>query len=84
MNALLWNVQGMGNPWTIRTLKSLVKRWCPNSVFISESRLNKVRAENLCVALGFVGCFVVEAKGKSGCTLIRFSGNVEQYSFRYW
>uniref|UniRef100_A0A803P912 Reverse transcriptase n=1 Tax=Cannabis sativa TaxID=3483 RepID=A0A803P912_CANSA len=67
---------GMGNPWTIRTLKSLVKRWCPNPVFISESRLNKVRAENLCVALGFVGCFVVEAKGKSGGLVLMWSEKV--------
>uniref|UniRef100_A0A803Q138 CCHC-type domain-containing protein n=1 Tax=Cannabis sativa TaxID=3483 RepID=A0A803Q138_CANSA len=76
MNALLWNVQGMGNPWTIRTLKSLVKRWCPDLVFISESRLNKVRAENLRVVLGFVGCFVVEAKGKSGGLVLMWSEKV--------
>uniref|UniRef100_A0A803PG50 CCHC-type domain-containing protein n=1 Tax=Cannabis sativa TaxID=3483 RepID=A0A803PG50_CANSA len=56
--------------------ESLVKRWCPDLVFISESRLNKVRAENLRVALGFVGCFVVEAKGKSGGLVLMWSGNV--------
>ncbi|XP_030478213.1 uncharacterized protein LOC115695276 [Cannabis sativa] len=76
MNALLWNVQGMGNPWTVRTLKSLVQHWCPELVFISESRLNKMRAENLRVALGFVGCFVVEAKGKSGGLVLMWSDKI--------
>uniref|UniRef100_A0A803PC75 Endonuclease/exonuclease/phosphatase domain-containing protein n=1 Tax=Cannabis sativa TaxID=3483 RepID=A0A803PC75_CANSA len=84
MKILLWNVQRMGNPWTVRTLKSLVTRWTPELVFTSDSRLKKVRVGALRVSLGFVGCFMVEAQGKSGglillwsnivnCTILSFS-----------
>uniref|UniRef100_A0A803PGT3 Reverse transcriptase domain-containing protein n=1 Tax=Cannabis sativa TaxID=3483 RepID=A0A803PGT3_CANSA len=42
MSILIWNVQGLGNPWTLKALCS--HKW----------------------SLGFDGCFVVAAKGKSG------------------
>ncbi|KAM6547686.1 hypothetical protein CsatB_019362 [Cannabis sativa] len=79
MNTLLWNVQGLGNPWTIRSLNSLVIRHTLQLVFIMESKLNNVSAEALHVKLGFGGCFVVEAKGKSGCLLLLWSKKVETH-----
>uniref|UniRef100_A0A803PUH4 Reverse transcriptase n=1 Tax=Cannabis sativa TaxID=3483 RepID=A0A803PUH4_CANSA len=77
MKLLLWNVQGLGNPWTVRTLKSLVNRWAPELVFISESRLKKGKAEALRVSLGYDGCFVVEAHGKSGGLILLWSNMVD-------
>uniref|UniRef100_A0A803PPS5 CCHC-type domain-containing protein n=1 Tax=Cannabis sativa TaxID=3483 RepID=A0A803PPS5_CANSA len=76
MKTLLWNVQGMGNPWTVRSLKSFVVRGTPDLVFISESRLRKSKAEELRVMLGFFGCFVVEAIGKSGDLILLWSTEV--------
>uniref|UniRef100_A0A803Q6L7 Reverse transcriptase n=1 Tax=Cannabis sativa TaxID=3483 RepID=A0A803Q6L7_CANSA len=68
---------GMGNPWTIRTLKSLVKRWNPDLIFFSETRLKKEKAETLRVALSFEGCFVVEARGKSSGLILLWSNLID-------
>uniref|UniRef100_A0A803NSJ4 Reverse transcriptase n=1 Tax=Cannabis sativa TaxID=3483 RepID=A0A803NSJ4_CANSA len=70
-------IGGMGNPWTVRTLKSPVKRWNPDLIFLSETRLKKEKAENLRVALCFEGCFVVEALGKSGGLILLWSNLID-------
>uniref|UniRef100_A0A803QQ69 Reverse transcriptase n=1 Tax=Cannabis sativa TaxID=3483 RepID=A0A803QQ69_CANSA len=66
MSILIWNVQGLGNPWTLKALCSHVKDYHPEMIFLSETRLNDVAMERIRVVLGFDGCFVVAAKGKSG------------------
>uniref|UniRef100_A0A803QCP7 Reverse transcriptase n=1 Tax=Cannabis sativa TaxID=3483 RepID=A0A803QCP7_CANSA len=77
MSLLIWNVQGLGNPWTVHSLHFRVSSYNPEMVFISEWRLNKVHAETLRVKLGFSGCFVVEARGKSGGVSLFWSMDVE-------
>ncbi|XP_075650059.1 uncharacterized protein LOC142620589 [Castanea sativa] len=41
MRLLSWNCQGLGNPWTIRSLHKLVKDQAPIVCFLMETRLDK-------------------------------------------
>ena len=40
MRILSWNCQGLGNPWTGRSLRKLVREQTPNVCFLMETRLN--------------------------------------------
>ena len=47
MRILSWNCQGLGNPWTGRSLRKLVKEKDPTVCFLMETRLDKEGFENL-------------------------------------
>lgn len=66
MNALWWNVKGLGNPWTFKTLSLHVRKLSPKLIFLSETCLNQSKCEKIRDVLGFENCFAVDAKGKSG------------------
>uniref|UniRef100_A0A803P3V6 Reverse transcriptase n=1 Tax=Cannabis sativa TaxID=3483 RepID=A0A803P3V6_CANSA len=57
---------GLGNPWTLKTLSSHVKDHHPGMIFLSETKLKEEAMERIRIVLGYDGCFVVAAKGKSG------------------
>ncbi|XP_060972590.1 uncharacterized protein LOC133038446 [Cannabis sativa] len=65
MSTLLWNVQGIGNPWTVTALATHVKEFNLSLVSLSETRSKSAYMETIRVRLGFDGCFCVDAKGKS-------------------
>ena len=44
---LSWNCQGLGNPWTGRSLRKIVREQAPNVCFLMETRLDKEGFENL-------------------------------------
>lgn len=56
----------MGNPRAVNALR----RWCdslaPDIVFLSETKINKLVAENLKISLGFSNSFGVSSVGLSG------------------
>ncbi|KAL9686721.1 hypothetical protein QQ045_031114 [Rhodiola kirilowii] len=66
MTTLVWNCRGLGNPRTIRELRSLIKTTNPQMVGLIETKSSKEKMELLRVQLGFFGCFSVPAKGSAG------------------
>ena len=49
MKHLSWNVQGLGNPWTIRALVFLIRKHSPDTIFLMETHLNKCTANFLSI-----------------------------------
>ncbi|KAJ1283990.1 hypothetical protein BS78_03G170200 [Paspalum vaginatum] len=52
MNVITWNCQGLGNSHTVCELCGFVRLYHPKLVFLSETRINAVRARNLVWHLG--------------------------------
>ena len=66
MSCLSWNCRGLGNPEAVRELRNVVKQEGPVLVFDMETKINRIRVENLKQTLGFAGCFAVDSDGLSG------------------
>ncbi|PWA56180.1 hypothetical protein CTI12_AA420120 [Artemisia annua] len=47
MRLLSWKVQGLGNPWTVRHLRELVKENKPSIVFLMETRLHDTESNSI-------------------------------------
>lgn len=52
MKILYWNCGGAGNPHFVRHFKDLLKVHQPHMVVISETRVNRDRADDICKSLG--------------------------------
>ena len=70
MKTLSWNVQGIGNTWTLRALKSLLKEHNPDIVFLIESKLTRRQAKSLVTRLNFENWWAVDRVGMSGGLLL--------------
>lgn len=66
MKTLAWNCRGMQSATEDRELLDLQGRVRADVVFLSESHLNKAKAEDLKVKLGFDFFHLVESDGRSG------------------
>ena len=66
MNALVWNVQGLGNVRTFQILREYVQQYSPQLVFLSETLCSKPHLERIRVQLGFSGMLIWEKEGRSG------------------
>ena len=66
MRILSWNCRGLGNPWSVRELRKVVKQEGPALLFVMETKIRAKRVENLKLTLGFAGCFVVDSDSMSG------------------
>ncbi|CAM8956535.1 unnamed protein product [Rhodiola kirilowii] len=66
MTILVWNCRGIGSPRAVRCLRDLVTTHRPHIVGLLETKANARRWETLKSDLGFINCFVVNSKGKSG------------------
>ncbi|XP_050221576.1 uncharacterized protein LOC126671815 isoform X1 [Mercurialis annua] len=66
MKILCWNLQGIGNPWTIRALKSLINSNSPDIFFLMETKL--VFSEFTFVRRSFVNfnSYIVDSDGRKG------------------
>ena len=53
MSLLNWNYQGLGNPWTGRSLCKIVREQALTICFLMETRLDKDGFENLYSNLSF-------------------------------
>ncbi|CAM8908580.1 unnamed protein product [Rhodiola kirilowii] len=86
MTILSWNLRGMGNPRTIRELRSLIRATNPQVIGLIETKADKKKMERIRVLLGFFGCFVVPAKGASGglALLWRREVDVSIVSFSFY
>nr|XP_023871124.1 uncharacterized protein LOC111983700 [Quercus suber]XP_023871125.1 uncharacterized protein LOC111983701 [Quercus suber] len=66
MRLLCWNCQGLGNPWTGRSLRKLVKEQAPNVCFLMETRLDKEGFDNLYGDLQFQNKIIVKQPNAGG------------------
>ncbi|KAL5540401.1 hypothetical protein UlMin_042424 [Ulmus minor] len=66
MKLAIWNIQGIGNPWTSNSLLSLVKNYNHDVLFLMETKLEKHNALLLRKKLGFLDDFTVSRVGLSG------------------
>ena len=66
MNFLSWNCWGLGNPYTVNALHSLVRKQGPKILFLIETKLDTKCFEYIRLWLGFSGYFVVPSLGHSG------------------
>ncbi|KAL5557049.1 hypothetical protein UlMin_039285 [Ulmus minor] len=77
MNALVWNVRGLGNDRTFQILCEYVQQYSPQLVFLSETLCSKPRLERIRVQLGFSGMLIWEKEGRSGGLCLYWSTGVD-------
>ncbi|KAL3819736.1 hypothetical protein ACJIZ3_005641 [Penstemon smallii] len=65
MNCLSWNCQGLGGPWTVRTLEDHIRAKNPQIIFLMETRLSERKIDFLKNKLGLYGV-AVSSIGLSG------------------
>ena len=66
MRILGWNCRGIYNASIVRALRAQIKGSKPDFVFLSETKANETRMEEVKNPIGFSGKLVVDAKGKAG------------------
>ena len=66
MNLISWNCRGLGNPRTVQEVASLVKRYNPLILFLSETKRKSGEMEWLRSRWGFENCLTVDSVGRSG------------------
>ncbi|KAL0302975.1 UNVERIFIED_CONTAM: hypothetical protein Sradi_6165600 [Sesamum radiatum] len=76
MSLLIWNCKGMGNPWTVKGLRDLLRDNNPHLVFLAETKCSTSQIENLKKQLNLFG-FYVDSKGKSGDLALLWQKSVD-------
>ncbi|XP_021713566.1 uncharacterized protein LOC110681747 [Chenopodium quinoa] len=66
MKILSWNVYGIGNPWTERTLRDVCWRERPNKVFLMETKVDSSVTERIKRRCGFENGICLSSVGRSG------------------
>ena len=66
MLGILWNVLGIGNPWSRKVLSDYVSRYSSGFIFLSETKATRSQIEKLKFSFGYSNGFVVERRGLSG------------------
>ena len=64
--ALGWNCRGLGNPRSVGVLRNIVRRWDPEVVFLSETKMRVAGMKRIKMKLGFVNGLYVQSQRKSG------------------
>ncbi|KAL0301821.1 UNVERIFIED_CONTAM: putative mitochondrial protein [Sesamum radiatum] len=86
MIVLSWNCQGIGTPWTVHSLREMVRSLNPELVFLMETKCNSYRIETIKRTLDMNG-LAVDSIGRSGglALLWKKSVNVviQSYSNRH-
>ncbi|GJZ76993.1 reverse transcriptase [Tanacetum coccineum] len=70
MSILSWNIQGLGNPWTVRHLRTLVKDSSPTIMFLMESRMHDSQVTGLKFSFPQYNLLVVNPVGRAGGLLL--------------
>ena len=66
MRLLSWNCQGLGNPWTSRSLHKIVREQVPTVCFLMETRLDKDSFKKLYGNLPFQNKIIVRHPDSGG------------------
>ena len=87
MRVLGWNCQGLGNPRSVRALRSLMQQWDSDFVFLSETKLKKNSIDKKKGSVCFINGLVVPSHGRSGGLALLWrkdiSVDVQSYSNRH-
>ncbi|XP_074336036.1 uncharacterized protein LOC141673201 [Apium graveolens] len=75
MNLLSWNCRGLGNPRTVRVLGDVIRSLKPTFLFLSETKVDKGRIDELCSKYGFSDCFAVNRIGQGGGLAVMWKEN---------
>ncbi|KAL0376653.1 UNVERIFIED_CONTAM: LINE-1 retrotransposable element O protein [Sesamum calycinum] len=65
MNLLMWNCQGLGGPWTIRSLGNFIRDYHPALIFLAETKCSSRRIDLLKRGFDMFG-FSVDSRSKGG------------------
>ena len=66
MRILSWNCQGLGNPWTGRSLRKIVREQAPNVCFLMKTQLDKDGFEKLYGELPYPNKIIVNKPDSGG------------------
>ena len=66
MRILSWNCQGLGNPWTGRSLRKIVREQAPNVCFLMKTQLDKDGFEKLYGELPYPNKIIVNKPNSGG------------------
>ncbi|XP_021836918.2 uncharacterized protein [Spinacia oleracea] len=66
MKILSWNCQGLGNPWTVKSLRDWCWRERPNVVFLMETMIDSKSLERVRNICGFSEGICLSSAGNSG------------------
>ncbi|KAF7814603.1 reverse transcriptase [Senna tora] len=72
---LIWNARGAGSPEFRRIILDMKQRYRPNVIFVSETRIEGNRADNVINSLDFTGRFKVDPIGYAGGLWILWNMN---------
>jgi len=76
MKLLAWNCRGLSSPRAVRSLLEVQKRINPDVFFLSETHLDKVKADNVRRRAGFDHLIIHESDGRSGGLLLLWKEEV--------
>lgn len=78
MKLLVWNCHGMASGVAKRSLLDIQKQVWPDVIFLSESHLNKVKAEKLTKCLGLDSFECLESDGLAGGLLLMWKNSFKK------
>lgn len=76
MKILAWNCRGLGSPRAVRALLDVQKQAQPDVIFLSESHLDKIKAEKVRRRIGYDHMIIHESDGRSGGLLLLWKKGV--------
>ncbi|XP_055962333.1 uncharacterized protein LOC126687828 [Mercurialis annua] len=76
MKILSWNLQGLGNPWTVRALKFVISNNSPDVFFLMETKL--INSEFVGIRRMFTSfeSFIVDSDGRGGGLALFWNKNL--------
>ena len=83
MRLLSWNCQGLGNPWTGRSFRKIVREQVPNMYFLMETWLDKEGFDNLYSNLPFQNKIIVKYPDSGGGLALLWKNDVAMEVINY-
>ncbi|XP_055961043.1 uncharacterized protein LOC130015280 [Mercurialis annua] len=77
MKLLSWNLQGLGNPWTVRALNFFIHNVSPSVFFLMETKLVKSEFSSICRSFSSYNFFIVDSSGRKGGLALFWKNNVD-------
>ena len=77
MNPISWNCRGLGNPWSVRALHDMVRRWNLKVVFLMETKAKTRRMERIKCRLGLANGLNVPCVGQKGGLALLWAREVD-------
>ncbi|MBA0583907.1 hypothetical protein Gorai_014747 [Gossypium raimondii] len=76
MKMLSWNIRGLGNPWFVRRIQHVLKKYYPQVVFFMEKKVERTRMERIKKKYGFVNGVDISAQGSRGSLSLSWCSSV--------